>query len=277
MATCTDCAGVCSLWVDPDEINCPGTIEEYGTELEVAAQVASDWLYMATGRRFPGCCQTTVRPCPRVRVVDHDPTGWYRELPQQGGWYQPTGWNGSWGSGSCGGSCGGGCGGGAHEVELGLEPVRDIVAVIIDGVTLDTSEYYVVDYSKLVRSSGAAWPCSNDLSITSGEGAWSVEFTYGRSAPSMGAAAAKVLACEITKALVDQGDDCALPENVRALVRQGVTLDFDNVTTEAGAPGWFTGLWLPDKFINTYNPGGLAREADVFSPDLRRAARVVTS
>jgi hypothetical protein len=260
MATCTTCSGVCSLWVEAADVDCPGNLEDYDTALGTAVQVASDWLYMATGRRFSGCCQTTVRPCHADPWADYDPRGTFREAAD---WHS--------GSGIC--ACGG-CGR-WREVHLGLEPVRSIISVTVDGVTLDSSAYKVLDYSTLIRVDGDAWPCSNDLTLeTTEDGTWSVEFTYGRSAPAMGVEAAKVLACEVVKAITDQGE-CTLPANVQRVVRLGVTQDFAEVAGD-GPQGWLTGLWLPDKFINAYNPYGLAREADVFSPDLRRRARVVT-
>lgn len=163
-------------------------------------------------------------------------------------------------------------------VNVGLRPIVEVTDVTVDGAAVPASAIaWDKQTGDIYRTDGTPWPASQDLSIESGEGAWSITLTYGRNPPRMGIEAAKLLACEVLRAITPgaAGGECALPPNVSSMVRQGVTFDFDRVNTATEQSGG-TGIWLVDAFVRLHNPNGLARTSAVYSPDIHRPARIVT-
>lgn len=120
---------------------------------------------------------------------------------------------------------------------------------------------------------GGTWPACNDLNRADTEtGTWSVTAVFGRPVPELGRLAMGEVACEVMR-LLSEGD-CKLPFRVQQLVRQGVTMTFDDVR-ELTADG-LSGLPLTDMFIRAVNPAGLARRAGTYSVDHPPARRVGT-
>lgn len=138
-----------------------------------------------------------------------------------------------------------------------IDAVRDRTGMIVD-----PSNYYLVDHSTLQARSGTAWaPCNIE-----------VTYTYGSPPPASGKAAARVLATEFIK-LWSGNDDCALPQRITAISRQGVSytvLDNQDFIDELR-----TGLYVVDLFLKSSNPDKARAKARVFSPDLPRARRHV--
>ena len=82
--------------------------------------------------------------------------------------------------------------------------------------------------------------------------------------------AARTLAMEFCK-LWNGDDDCALPQRVTSISRQGVSytlLDSQDFIEEMR-----TGLYAVDLFLKTVNPDKARAKARVFSPDVPRARR----
>lgn len=147
-------------------------------------EVASLWLYRATGRQFRGECSATVRPVPR-------PADTRREA--------------------------------ANEVSLGYYPVRSIIEVVVDGATLPATAYRLDDEGWLVRTDGDPWPVINDWERDATEvDTWAVTFTYGAAPPADGVMAAAILAGELALSAV-RSEACRLPRRVQSITRQGVT------------------------------------------------------
>ena len=138
-----------------------------------------------------------------------------------------------------------------------IDSVRDRTGKIVD-----PSNYYLVDHSTLQARSGTAWaPCNIE-----------VTYTYGSPPPASGKAAARVLATEFIK-LWSGDDDCALPQRVTSISRQGVSytvLDNQDFIDELR-----TGLYVVDLFLKSSNPDKARAKARVFSPDVPRARRHV--
>lgn len=111
-------------------------------------------------------------------------------------------------------------------------PVREIVAVTIDGDVLGTDEYRLLSGRWLIRmadTNGNAqrWPTRNRLDLPIGDvGTWSVDYIFGTRPPQWGIDAA----IDFAKVVIDScdgGGDCALPSNVTNYVRQGVAVTLD--------------------------------------------------
>ena len=80
------------------------------------------------------------------------------------------------------------------------------------GSIVDPANYYLVDHSTLQARQGTSWaPCNIE-----------VTYSYGSPPNAAGKAAARVLATEFIK-LWSGDDDCALPQRITAISRQGVS------------------------------------------------------
>jgi hypothetical protein len=228
-----------------------------------ALEAASEILWEATGRQF-GNCPVTVRPCRRNCGAEW-PTDlvWADGILASTGYPWPTLLDGVWINLACG-RCVGTCDCSFSSEVLFPDPVR-IVDVTIDGESLPASGWVLYDGQRLVRTDGE-WPLCQDWHVTGGPGAWSVTVQVGSPVPRLGQLAVGVLACEFVKACTLGSDGCDLPNWVLEVVRQGVRIRFGEVARfmEHG----FTGLYIPDKFIGTFNPSNIRDRARAYSPDL---------
>lgn len=128
------------------------------------------------------------------------------------------------------------------------------------GDVIDPSLYYLVDHSTIQVSAGAPWtPCNTEIT-----------YSYGAPPPTSGKMAARTLAMEFAK-LWSGDDDCALPQRVTSISRQGVSytiLDQQDFIQELR-----TGLYAIDLFLKTVNPNAAKNKAKVFSVDAPRGRR----
>jgi hypothetical protein len=246
-----------------DESACWGDcveLDEY--VLDEALWEASEFLNEQTGGRFPGLAEETIRPCARSRAYPSDVLS-VDGIPIPG-WFDGWGWCGCAASSS-------GCGcSGASVLDVGLGPIVDVPAVVIDGDALDPTEFDIVDGWQLLRlpsitapDDRAYWPRSQrlDLPLTE-EGTWGVTVRFGDSPPRSGRTAAIVLGCDIAKARCAD-PTCRLPERTTTLIREGATI------TIAAAENDIIRT-LPAtvrRFLATYPKA--AESSEVWSPDLR--------
>lgn len=241
------------LWVTPSELG-PYANTEFAEE---AAQAASFLLWAMSGRRFNGvttiteryaCAKRAYRMGPssknyaatlingeayNVPVADFDQ---YAELVSDG--LAPE-----------------------SRIKLRGRPVTQIHAIRSrDGKIIDPSTYYLVDHSTIQAVAGVPWtPCNIEIT-----------YSYGTPVPVAGKMAARTLALEFAK-LWAGDDDCALPQRVTSIARQGVSytlLDSQDFIAELR-----TGVYAIDLFLKSVNPDGAKARARVFSPDTPRARR----
>lgn len=224
-----------------------------------AAAVAYLWNW--TGRRY-GLCPVTIRParvdCPESTYAGGRVTGWTPVLVG-GVWRNVT-------CGTCVGSCG--CDDDVTAIRL-PGPVDSVETVTIDGDVLDQAAYRVDNHGILVRQDGGRWPRCQDLTEPAGEtGTWTVAYTWGVPVPVGGQIAGGLLACEMAKALVGDGD-CQLPERVQTITREGVTVGF--LDAFDGLDAGRTGIWAVDAWVASVMDR--PTPSRVFSPDRRPTAR----
>jgi hypothetical protein len=269
-------AGPCGgAWVTASEVDsfCSGgQSAEGGPDYFFAALMATQALYELSGRQFSGACSSTVRPC----AMDCGCWGGLVGNLAISGALQlgvPINW--VWGSGfwDCGGNT---CGCGVmSEVLLEPYPVTSITQVKINGVVQNPSTYRLDQFRKVVCTNSQMWPACQDLTRDDSQpGTWSISYTHGMEPPVLGKQAACQLACQL---LIANSDECQLPESVRRIVRQGITIDKGSIAAlmKPMAEGGGTGLPLVDLFLSTYNPLGFRRRPAVWSPDSPRYPRRV--
>lgn len=242
-----------ALWVQPEELgNYAGT--EFALE---AAQTASYLLWAMSGRKFTGTTTVTERYVCAKRAYRMGPSSKnyygtliagevynipitdfqeYAELVSDG--LSPE-----------------------SRIKLRGRPVTKIHSIRTrDGRLLDESSYYLVDHSTIQAAAGVPWtPCNIE-----------VTYSYGAEPPIAGKMAARTLAIEFAK-LWAGDDDCALPQRITSISRQGVSytlLDSQDFIDEVR-----TGLYAVDLFLKTANPDKAKARARVFSPDVPRARR----
>lgn len=212
-------------------------------------QMAVDFLWSWTGKRY-GVCDAIAAPC-----LDPCPVGWttyqgaYGHLPVVGGSRLSN-----HGISPCGCDP---CRGLSRYATVAIPgPVVEITAVTIDGVSLDPSEYRIDGTSLVTRLEGA-WPTGN--------ADWTISYRRGIPVPVGGQFAAGRLSLELWRAYC--GDkECALPQRVQTVARQGVTVamldSFDDI--DAG----HTGIWVIDSWIaSVMKPEEPMR---IYSPDTRK-------
>jgi hypothetical protein len=128
------------------------------------------------------------------------------------------------------------------------------------GNILDPSSYYLVDHSVLQATAGVPWtPCNVEIT-----------YTYGSPVPAAGRMAARTLALEFAR-LWSGDDDCALPQRVTSISRQGVS--YTLLDSQDFIDDMRTGVYAVDLFLKSVNPDGAKRRSKVFSPDVPRARR----
>lgn len=261
----------CSPWASVDDL-CGTCLAEYDSldsgQLERALEVASNLLYIYSGRQFPGLCSDTVRPC-SSRVWDNPPLRYTSDS-------YPT-YRG------CGCSSRSACGcPSPSQITLGVEPIVEVVEVKVDGVTLTSDQYRVDNHRYLVRlpDDGAfqSWPCCPNILLDDIEAdTFSVSFTYGYAPPPEGVLAAAVLACELYLSCnpIDNAE-CRLPKRVQSITRQGVSMVLLD-PMELLVQGRL-GITEVDAFITAHNPRGRRRNSAIFTPDIGpRKRRINTS
>lgn len=264
-------AGTCSPWAEAGDVGPP--CNDYGFDealLDDALQFASDVLFNLTGRRWPGECVDTLRPCGY---------GTGRTTAPRQSWsgqgYAGAHWCGCNDSRACGCRR-------PSEVKLPGYPVRSIQQVKIDGAVVPSARYRVDDHRWLVYlpadgEQRRGWPCCQRLDLADTEDdTWSITYTYGMAPPVGGQLAAASLACQVALSRDPaQSTACRLPKRVTAITRQGVSLAvLDPLTLFADG---LTGLAEVDMWVQSVLLGDKRRRATVHvpgaSPRHRRTGR----
>lgn len=220
-----------------------------------AGALAIGIMWMATGRRY-GLCDVTVQPCIRP-----EPPSDYREYPVDGATqHRAYVHEGQWYNG-CGTetSCCRGC-----ELDLeGPTTTAGITTVTVNGVVVPPAAYKVMNRNILVRIDGQCWPTCNNYSEQTPA---TIQVTYkkGLPIPDHVQKATERLACDLAKAC--SGAECALPQRIRSLSRQGVEVAMDELSADPGKIR--TGIHEVDMVIALENPHGRTMASLVWSPDM---------
>jgi len=229
--------GLCQPWVTVDEflLCCDSIDEDTPPEIiEKAIMVASNTLYLMSGKKFKGTCQHTVTVCKENCT---NTTNKRRCLAD-------------------------------NEIELGYWPITDIISITFDGEEqlpekdedgefLTDSNFRINDYRYLEKLDGP-WP------VQYGQDYQEVVITleYGVNPPDLGVEAAKALASEIAKACLYK-KDCQLPDRAIAVSRRGVTYTLSDYKILQKD---FLGITLVDIFLQAVNPTKARMQSMIIQP-----------
>lgn len=252
---------------------CSPCSEAYDTlDLATGIDIASSVLYKLSGRRYPGQCSRTIRPCTGYPIV-------YDRLDMRQGVYPgsdyPTAWSWPTAWGGCGCSAVESCGcSSVPAIPLGSRAVVEITEVKINGSVLDADEYRLdVRRRSLIRMDGAdglnrGWPCCQRLTAPDTEdGTLSISYIHGTRPPADGVRAAAVLGCQLALACrPETADKCRLPQRVTNVVRQGVSMAMV-LDPMAFLDEGKTGIYEVDLFLASEREDRKTGAA-VLSPDL---------
>lgn len=251
--------GPCEPWLDPEDVAACCSVTPASSDWSLfyeSAVSASQLLWNLSGKQFGVCQKTGVRPpcsgctcgfqvLSRGHIVNSGYSG-YCEF--------------------CLVACN------PSRIKLSGYPIREITQVKIDGDVLAETEYRLDKRRWLIRKNGARWPTQQNLTLDDTEdGTFSISYTYGQDAPTLGKQAAAQLACELYKEC--STGNCALPKGTTRISRQGIVVERLSFTTWAFRERtWRTGMPLVDAFLSAYNPAGLLRRPTVWSPSGHRYA-----
>jgi hypothetical protein len=242
-----------NLWIQPEELG-DYAYTEFATE---AAQTASYLLWAMSGRKYTGITTVTERYTCVLRNNRLGPSTKTNSPVLFGGdvYNIPSGDYDEYSELTSDGMSP------DSRLRLRGRPVTQVHTIRNrKGDVLDPSSYYLVDHSTIHIKAGTPWtPCNTE-----------VTYSYGTPVPVAGKMAARKLAMEFAK-LWAGDDDCALPQRVTSVSRQGVSytiLDNQEFIDELR-----TGLYEIDLFLKVTNPDNARRKAKVFSPDQPRARR----
>lgn len=242
-----------NLWIQPEELGDFG----YTEFSEEAARVASYLLWAMSGRKYTGETTVTERYTCTLRNNRMGPSRKTTSPVLFGGdvYNIPSGDYDEYSELTADGMSP------DSRIKLRGRPVTKIHSIRNrTGKVLDPSSYYLVDHSTIHIKAGTPWtPCNTEIT-----------YSYGTPVPLAGKMAARTLAMEFAK-LWGGDDDCALPQRVTSVARQGISytiLDNQEFIEELR-----TGLYAIDLFLKTTNPDNARRKSKVFSPDQPRARR----
>lgn len=228
--------GPCEPWATTADLCSP--CDDYAmdaTLLEDSIDVASEVLYMLSGRQFSGLCSETVRP-----TCD---CGGRRNIKLRFPIVEVT------------------------EVKVDGDVLSS------DYYRVDDQMY--LRRLPDANGNNPGWPCGQDLDLeTTEDDTFEVTYTYGVEPPLSGVKAAAVLACEIALACQPEtAGQCRLPSSVVSTSRQGVTTT--RVPLITAIEGGQVGIKEVDWFLMSVNPQKARRRSRVYSPDLDQRNRHV--
>lgn len=242
-----------NLWVTPDEL---GEFAESEFAYE-ACKAASGLLWSMSGRKYSGVTTVTERYVCQNRVFRLGASvNTYQALLLNGSVFNiPSDEFDNFNDRVVDGLSP------ESRIRLRGRPVSKIHQIRTrDGSVIDPSAYYLVDHSTIQAATGVPWtPCN--LEVT---------YSYGTYPPTMGKMAARTLAMEFCK-LWNGDNDCALPQRVTSISRQGVSytlLDNQDFIEEMR-----TGIYAVDLFLKSTNPDKARTKSRVFSVDVPRGRR----
>lgn len=218
---------ICTDWFDAADLDCDAA-DLAATAVDFLVDVAQEWMYAATGSQFSGECEATLRPV----------------LPCACTWRCDCGWR-------------------RIDLSVWVPAPITLVEVVVDGV-VDT-DWQIVNDRFLMPLNDRDWPVQ-DLDVTTGDGVWTVEVTYGEAPPNPVLWAGKELACQLVRKATT--GECDLPDNATSVSDNGVTISLD--VPEGGR----FGIPLIDAALDLFGGAGRRQRRRMHDPLTGVALRV---
>ena len=243
-----------NLWVVPSELGTTYAASEYADD---ACQMASNILWAMSGRKYNGVTTVTERYITSINAFRYQGASAKNFFPHMihGSVYNVPSedWNDS-GYESDGTSS-------LSRIRLRGKNVLEVhlVRSMYNGQVVEQDAYYVSNHSTLIAYKGTPWPPGN-IEVT---------YTFGMRPPTAGRMAARRFAIELIK--LWEGDDCALPDRVTSVSRQGVS--YTILDNQDFLENMRIGIYDIDLFLKTANPAKALAPSKIFSPDISRARR----
>lgn len=243
-----------NLWVVPADLGTTYSSSEFADD---ACQMASNILWAMSGRRYNGVTTVTERYITSINAFRYQGASAKNFFPHMMGGYvynvPSDDWNDS-AYQSDGTSS-------LSRIRLRGKNVQEVhlIRSMYSGQIVSPDAYYVAEHSEIRAYKGVPWPPGN-LEIT---------YTYGTRVPTSGRMAAKLFAIELIKFW--EGDDCALPDRVTSVSRQGVS--YTILDNQDFLENMRIGIYAIDLFLKTANPSKALAPSKVFNPDVPRARR----
>jgi hypothetical protein len=247
-----------NLWITPSDLGTTYSASEYADD---ACQVASNILWAMSGRKYNGSTTVTERYITSIDAFRYQGASAKNFFPYMihGSVYNlpAEDWNDS-AYQSDGTSS-------LSRLRLRGQPVQEVhlMRSMYNGQVISPDSYYVAEHSSIIAYNGTPWPPGN-IEVT---------YTYGSRVPTAGRMAAKTFAIELIK--LWSGDDCALPDRVTSVSRQGVS--YTILDNQDFLENMRIGIYEIDLFLKTANPVKALAPSKVFSPDMPRARRAAPS
>ena len=202
-------------WVTVDDF-CEKVDGYKAAQVARAIAAATDYLWRRTGCQYTGDLETTLRPS---APCGHD-------------------------EGDCG----------CNWRKVRLKTPNDLPVISVDEVRVNgdiiPTTGYILSANRYLTHRDYSWPWwpYQDMNLDEGEqGTWAVDITYGQDVPSLGIIACVDLTEELLKAECKK-DDCALPKGVTSVSRDGVTYNFEPISSG------YTNIQTVDFFLNPTSP-----------------------
>jgi hypothetical protein len=247
-----------NLWVTPSDLGTTYSASEFADD---ACQVASNILWAMSGRKYNGSTTVTERYITAIDAFRYQGASAKNFFPYMihGSVYNlpAEDWNDS-AYQSDGTSS-------LSRLRLRGQPVQEVhmMRSLYNGQIISPDSYYIAEHSTLIAYNGTPWPPGN-VEVT---------YTYGAKVPTAGRMAAKTFAIELIR--LWSGDDCALPDRVTSVSRQGVS--YTILDNQDFLENMRIGIYEIDLFLKTANPSKALAPSKVFSPDMPKARRAAPS
>lgn len=151
----------------------------------------------------------------------------------------------------------------SRNLTLRRRPALSVDEVLVNGSVLPIESYVLVNNAYLARLDGGFWDFDQGVTVS---------YSHGSPPPEIGVRAAIRLANELIY-LNDDPDQCALPDRVTSVSRQGIS--YAVLDPQTFLDQGKTGMYEVDLFIKTANPYRARKKAKMFSPDIPKGRRVV--
>lgn len=233
--------------------------------IDFAISAATELLYYLSGRRFRAG-RSVVRPSQIARSFWAQPFLYpYNAMAGFG-----TAWG--FGAGWAWANIGLGWWAGQDQTEVQLQgPVTTIHSVIVDGITLDPSQYILYDRRRLVRvfdpatGTSGVWPWSQNLATPITEpNTFQIDYEWGVTPGPAGVLACAELAVDLAKAHSGQ-DGHRLPARVLSIATQGTNTAVGDALEFLKED--LTGIPAVDMWLRAVNPHKRRRRAAIMAPN----------